>query len=189
MAVIAIGNGAPTFIKVLVIRNGPEFNIMRAAVYAKLFPTIIETYIIFAIIALLIILTVICILISYIARSIFAKFYRFKIILLNKYITRRLDNGLITKTEKQAFAEINKEKNRYIFSDALVENFPDIVEFRYQILGVLFAGRDTTASLINWVFYNLARDPARYLKLKAKSTVIATIRPDKKLGFKAKCEI
>ncbi|KAI6396935.1 hypothetical protein MCOR24_009083, partial [Pyricularia oryzae] len=65
-----------------------------------------------------------------------------------------------------AFAEANEEKDRYIFSDALAENFPDIVELRYQILGVLFAGRDTTASFISWVFYNLARDPARYLKLR-----------------------
>ncbi|KAI6509537.1 hypothetical protein MCOR10_010657, partial [Pyricularia oryzae] len=91
-------------------------------------------------------------------------------ILLNKYVARRLDNGLTAKTEKQAFAEANEEKDRYIFSDALAENFPDIVELRYQILGVLFAGRDTTASFISWVFYNLARDPARYLKLRVKNT-------------------
>ncbi|TLD09488.1 hypothetical protein PspLS_11871 [Pyricularia sp. CBS 133598] len=153
MAVIAIGNGAPTPIKALAVRDGPELDIMRAAVHAELFPTIIETHIIFAITALSIVLAVICILVSCIAR-----------------LSRRLDNGLTAKAEKQALAEANEEKDRYIFSDALAENFPDTVELRYQILGVLFAGRDTTASLISWVFYNLARDPARYLKLRAKGT-------------------
>ncbi|KAI6307667.1 hypothetical protein MCOR29_009573 [Pyricularia oryzae] len=128
MAVIAIGNGAPTPIKALAVRDGPELDIMRAASY------------------------------------------RFKVMPLDKYVARRLDNGLTAKAEKQALAEANEEKDRYIFSDALAENFPDTVELRYQILGVLFAGRDTTASLISWVFYNLARDPARYLKLRAKGT-------------------
>ncbi|QBZ66624.1 hypothetical protein PoMZ_13607, partial [Pyricularia oryzae] len=87
---------------------------------------------------------------------------------LDKYVARRLDNGFTATAEKQALAESNEEKDRHIFLDALAENFPDTVELRYQILGVLFAGRDTTASLISWVFYNLARDPARYLKLRAK---------------------
>lgn len=99
-----------------------------------------------------------------------AKSYRFKVMPLDKYVARRLDNGFTATAEKQALAEANEEKDRYIFSDALAENFPDTVELRYQILGVLFAGRDTTASLISWVFYNLARDPARYLKLRAKGT-------------------
>ncbi|TLS31092.1 hypothetical protein PpBr36_02290 [Pyricularia pennisetigena] len=146
ITIIALGESAPTPINVLVIRNGPEFDIIRAAVYAKLFPTIIEINIISAIIAILIVLTV---------------------IFLNKYVIRRLDNGFTIIPEKQAFTEANKEKNRYIFLDALAENFPDTVEFFHQILGVLFAGRDTTASFINWVFYNLARDPVRYLKLKS----------------------
>ncbi|KAI6459573.1 hypothetical protein MCOR17_006947 [Pyricularia oryzae] len=100
--------------------------------------------------------------------SISAKSYRFKVMPLDKYVARRLDNGFTATAEKQAFAESNEEKDRHIFLDALAENFPDTVELRYQILGVLFAGRDTTASLISWVFYNLARDPARYLKLRAK---------------------
>ncbi|KAI6365089.1 hypothetical protein MCOR25_005482 [Pyricularia grisea] len=135
MAVIAIGNGAPTPIKALAVRDGPELDIMRAAVHAELFPTIIETHIIFAITALSIVLAVICILVSCIARlSINAeskaaclivepvRSYRFKVMPLDKYI----------------------------FSDALAENFPDTVELRYQILDVVFAGRDTTASLISW---------------------------------------
>ncbi|KAI6425870.1 hypothetical protein MCOR21_007013 [Pyricularia oryzae] len=143
MAVIAIGNGAPTPIKALAVRDGPELDIMRAAVHAESIQEL---------------------------GSISAKSYRFKVMPLDKYVARRLDNGLTAKAEKQALAEANEEKDRYIFSDALAENVPDTVELRYQILGVLFAGRDTTASLISWVFYNLARDPARYLKLRAKGT-------------------
>ncbi|TLS20302.1 uncharacterized protein PpBr36_11438 [Pyricularia pennisetigena] len=76
-------------------------------------------------------------------------------VFVDKYVARRLDNGFTVTAEKQAFTEANEEKGRYIFLDALAEDFPDTVELRYQILGVLFAGRDITASLISWVFYDI----------------------------------
>ncbi|KAI6291167.1 hypothetical protein MCOR30_010196 [Pyricularia oryzae] len=85
---------------------------------------------------------------------------------IDKYVARR-QNKTLAAAEKQPPAESPPAaKEKYIFLDALAESFPDPVELRHQILGVLFAGRDTTASLISWVFYNLARDPARCHKLR-----------------------
>lgn len=53
-----------------------------------------------------------------------------------------------------------------MFLEALAAETRDPIELRSQMLNILLAGRDTTASLIGWVFYSLARDPVRYAKLR-----------------------
>lgn len=57
-------------------------------------------------------------------------------------------------------------KEKYIFLEALASETQDPIELRYQLLHILLAGRDTTASLLGWLFFSLARDPARYKKLR-----------------------
>lgn len=64
-------------------------------------------------------------------------------------------------------AELEKgKKQRYIFLDALAQQTRDPIELRSQLLNILLAGRDTTASLLGWLFFSLARDSARYTKLR-----------------------
>lgn len=80
------------------------------------------------------------------------------------------------------------EKRQYIFLDALAAETQDPTELRSELLHVLLAGRDTTASHLGWsacsyphthrqylahgmlnmftVCYNLACDPVRYKKLR-----------------------
>jgi hypothetical protein len=60
-----------------------------------------------------------------------------------------------------------KGKKKYVFLEALAAETRDPIELRSQLLNILLAGRDTTASLIGWVFFSLARDPARYTKLRS----------------------
>jgi len=57
-------------------------------------------------------------------------------------------------------------KEKYIFLEALATQTQDPIELRSQLLHILLAGRDTTASLLGWLFFSLARDPARYKKLR-----------------------
>ncbi|CZR57403.1 probable cytochrome P450 52A12 [Phialocephala subalpina] len=57
-------------------------------------------------------------------------------------------------------------KEKYVFLEALAAECQDPVELRSQLLNILLAGRDTTASLLGWLFLCLARDPARYKKLR-----------------------
>ncbi|KAG4423407.1 hypothetical protein IFR04_003511 [Cadophora malorum] len=57
-------------------------------------------------------------------------------------------------------------KEKYVFLEALATQTQDPIELRSQLLNILLAGRDTTASLLGWLFLNLARDPARYEKLR-----------------------
>ncbi|KAH6029158.1 hypothetical protein HBI83_034950 [Parastagonospora nodorum] len=55
---------------------------------------------------------------------------------------------------------------RYDFLESLRARCSDRAEVREQVLGLLAAGRDTTASLISWVFYCLVRHPRVYRKLR-----------------------
>ncbi|KAK2628894.1 hypothetical protein QTJ16_001997 [Diplocarpon rosae] len=66
--------------------------------------------------------------------------------------------------EKKLVAKGTKEK--YVFLEALASETQDPIELRSQLLNILLAGRDTTASLLGWLFFSLAQDPARYAKLR-----------------------
>jgi cytochrome P450 len=57
-------------------------------------------------------------------------------------------------------------KEKYVFLEALAAETQDPLVLRSQLLHVLVAGRDTTASLLGWVFFCLARSPSRYTKLR-----------------------
>ncbi|KAI4151098.1 MAG: hypothetical protein LQ340_003693 [Diploschistes diacapsis] len=56
---------------------------------------------------------------------------------------------------------------RFVFLEALAAQTQDPLELRSQILNILLAGRDTTASLLGWTFYLLARHPDIWAKLRA----------------------
>ncbi|KAH8810845.1 cytochrome P450 family protein [Xylogone sp. PMI_703] len=61
----------------------------------------------------------------------------------------------------------DNKSDRYIFLDELVKFTDDVEELRSQLLNILLAGRDTTAGLLGWTFWNLARHPAVFNKLRA----------------------
>ncbi|KZF26941.1 cytochrome P450 [Xylona heveae TC161] len=57
-------------------------------------------------------------------------------------------------------------KEQYIFLEALAAETQDPTELRSELLHVLLAGRDTTASHLGWVFHSLAHNPECYKKLR-----------------------
>jgi cytochrome P450 len=59
-----------------------------------------------------------------------------------------------------------EEKTRYVFLEELIKDTKDPLELRSQILHILIAGRDTTASTISWAFYELVRQPDMYQRLR-----------------------
>lgn len=70
--------------------------------------------------------------------------------------------------------EARNEKNRdlldsdkYVFMYELVKETSNPITLRDQMLNILLAGRDTTASMLSWIYFRLARDPERYAKLRA----------------------
>lgn len=63
-----------------------------------------------------------------------------------------------------AKTEIGKEKHGLL--NRLVEQTRDEDELRDQILSILTAGRDTTATLLSWVILLLAQHPATFQRLR-----------------------
>ncbi|KUJ10601.1 cytochrome P450 [Mollisia scopiformis] len=57
-------------------------------------------------------------------------------------------------------------KDKYVFLEALAAETQDPIELRSQLLHILLAGRDTTASLLGWLFLCLSKDSTRYQKLR-----------------------
>lgn len=59
-----------------------------------------------------------------------------------------------------------KEKTKYTFLESLLDQTSDRVKIRSELMNMLLAGRDTTASLLSWLFYVLARHPEICSKLR-----------------------
>jgi cytochrome P450 len=78
--------------------------------------------------------------------------------------------GLALEKKNTSHAEKRATKARYVFLDALVESTQDPVQLRSQLLSILLAGRDTTASLLSYVFMSLTQYPYIYTTLR--STII-----------------
>ncbi|KAG8167723.1 hypothetical protein KVR01_003412 [Diaporthe batatas] len=83
----------------------------------------------------------------------------------NKFIDYYVKRALV-KDLREKGSEKDGKKKKYVFLDAIAEKTQDPIELRSQLLNILLAGRDTTASLLGWLFHLLAKDPARYKKLR-----------------------
>lgn len=71
-------------------------------------------------------------------------------------------------SQSQAEKGLADSKEKYVFLDAIAEKTRDPVELRSQLLNILLAGRDTTASLLGWLFWELARRPEMYAALRTQ---------------------
>ncbi|KAK6454094.1 cytochrome P450 52A13 (DH-ALK2) [Scheffersomyces xylosifermentans] len=61
-----------------------------------------------------------------------------------------------------------KSKNSYVFLYELAKQTRDPQVLQDQLLNILVAGRDTTAGLLSFTFYQLARNPEIFEKLKTE---------------------
>lgn len=65
-------------------------------------------------------------------------------------------------------AEKEGRSGKYTFLDEIVKSTTDPRELRHEILNVLTAGRDTTASLLSNAFFLLARHPITWNRVRAE---------------------
>lgn len=68
--------------------------------------------------------------------------------------------------EKEVEKGMRGQKEKYVFLDALAAQTRDPIQLRDQLLNILLAGRDTTASLLSWLFRLLAQHPETFNKLR-----------------------
>ena len=69
------------------------------------------------------------------------------------------------------------EESRYVFLNELVKATSDPVAIRSELLNILLAGRDTTASLLSNTFFMLSKRPDIYTKLRAEIDSLDGKRP------------
>ena len=91
---------------------------------------------------------------------------------VNKFISYYVDLALKKPPGDKKFEKGYPGKEKYVFLEALAQQTRDPVELRAQLLNILLAGRDTTASLLSWLFHQLLRNPEAFEKLRA--TIIDT---------------
>ncbi|KAK5061104.1 hypothetical protein LTR84_007646 [Exophiala bonariae] len=75
------------------------------------------------------------------------------------YVKRALETD-------EPMSSCGEKRKTYVFLDELVKVTRDPQELRGQLLNILLAGRDTTAGLLGWTFYLLARNPEVYSTLR-----------------------
>ena len=87
--------------------------------------------------------------------------------IVDDYVGRYVQQGLQYREEFLRDPEKTISKNgRYVFMHELVKALDDPVRIRDEILNVLLAGRDTTASLLGNMWFTLARRPDIWAKLR-----------------------
>lgn len=85
---------------------------------------------------------------------------------INEFVTPYIDQALSLSPEE--LATKTKSEEGYTFLHALASFTRDRKVLRDQLVAVLLAGRDTTASTLSWTFYELARHPEVVKKLRAE---------------------
>ncbi|KAJ8605074.1 hypothetical protein MRB53_041547 [Persea americana] len=86
---------------------------------------------------------------------------------VNDFVQRYVDVALQRRqAAKSAPIDEKQEPERYVFLNTLAQQTQDPIELRSQILNVLVAGRDTTASLLSWTMLELLRHPEVFTKLR-----------------------
>lgn len=89
------------------------------------------------------------------------KSFRDDCALVHKFADYYVNMALSTDPEKVS------ETTRYVFLNELAKATRDPIELRSQLLNIFLAGRDTTAGLLGWVFWILARHPEIFHKLRS----------------------
>ncbi|KAK4994759.1 hypothetical protein LTR66_005273, partial [Elasticomyces elasticus] len=84
---------------------------------------------------------------------------------VNDFVDHFVQLALRSELKEKRLGESHK-KEKYVFLDALAAQTKDPVELRAQILNILLAGRDTTASLLSWLFHLLVRHPLVFVRLR-----------------------
>ncbi|AOW05845.1 hypothetical protein B0I72DRAFT_139993 [Yarrowia lipolytica] len=82
---------------------------------------------------------------------------------IHDYVDRYVDKALLARKEK---SEIYTNPDKYIFLYELARETTNKITLRDQVLNILIAGRDTTASTLSWIFMELAKKPDIFHKLR-----------------------
>ncbi|GLA43641.1 hypothetical protein AnigIFM63309_001572 [Aspergillus niger] len=83
------------------------------------------------------------------------------------FVQRFVDEALYAAATRKG-DDTTETKRKYIFSHELASRTSDKQRILDELMNVLLAGRDTTASLLGNMFFVLAKNPAIWAKLRAE---------------------
>lgn len=86
------------------------------------------------------------------------------------FVKAKLDQKRMVSATKRT-SQDPETTGKFVLLHELAKSTNDPLEIRHATLGVYSAGRDTTASLLSWVFYFLSRYPRVFQQLR--STILA----------------
>lgn len=90
--------------------------------------------------------------------------------IVHQFVDYYVDLALKGNLNTEKKMEEGQKKEKYVLLEALGQQTRDPLELRGQLLNILLAGRDTTSSLLSWLFHQFLRHPEVYEKLR--STII-----------------
>lgn len=97
---------------------------------------------------------------------------------VHEFVDRYVQRGLeLRKTYDLEKANTKEETERYVFLNELVRQTSNPIQIRSELLNILLAGRDTTASLLSNVWFVLARRPDIWAKLQAEVKQLGEEQP------------
>jgi len=87
---------------------------------------------------------------------------------VHDFVDYYVEKGCAKRDQLRAEKQSEKTSDRYIFIDELVSQTNDRTRIRSELLNILLAGRDTTASLLTNVWWILSKRPDLWTKLQAE---------------------
>ena len=87
---------------------------------------------------------------------------------VHNYIDKVVADALEAHDERLRSGEKQEKSGRYVFLTALTDEIQDPTALRAQVINIMLAGRDTTASLISWSIWVLARNPRVFRQLRSE---------------------
>lgn len=112
-------------------------------------------------------------LVAYFQKSSFSKDLKVAHELVDTYVQRGLEYCESRDPEKVD----SEQGERYTFLHELVKSTKDPIRIRSELLNILFAGRDTTASLLSNTWFVLARRPDIWAKLREEVDQLGGMLP------------
>ncbi|KAH8701058.1 putative cytochrome P450 alkane hydroxylase [Talaromyces proteolyticus] len=94
--------------------------------------------------------------------------FREAVKLVHDVVDYYVDQALAKQNHSEEEKFIGNTESRYVFLEAVARETQDRIALRDQMLNILLAGRDTTASLLSSSFYYLSRHPQVWARLRTE---------------------
>ncbi|KGO73224.1 Cytochrome P450 [Penicillium italicum] len=97
---------------------------------------------------------------------------------IGRFAQQTIDYRVAVNSGREVDQDIKRlTESRYVFSHELSKQTLDKTNISDQLLSIMLAGRDTTANLLSIVFFNLAREPDVWAKLRKEVLALDGRKP------------